>query len=180
MTLDLVSPDGDDLQVFSNDLWWAKIEIGLGGYRRTIEVDWYNGQQISFAANTVRVIAKRRVGDQSDAAKLRASLAVGSRASSALPPTWTSPPFLPQDFQTSVMAPKHAKSFRLLANPDVFVTGITVTQDGQPPQMVTFTQAEVRDLVIGKYEAPVCSKTQAFQIVLPNTSVIRVAYSLDL
>jgi hypothetical protein len=181
LTLDLKDSAGGDALWNTDDLWWARVEVGLGGYRRTFELDWYNGQQATFAANSIRVVARRFTGANPRSVMVRASVAVGARASSAHAPTWTSPSILPLPAFASILAPRHAKSFRIIGTDATFTGGLVVQQPGPSPLSNTLlTPAEVHALALGQFEIPVNAKEQRFSAAIGATGNIRVAYSLDL
>lgn len=121
LSLDLEDPSSTG-QLYSQEQYiTAIVEVGLGAYRRKFEIDFAAGQQLNFAANSVRVDVKRVAGVGALAKAIcRASIAEGSRSTSAKPPTLTTQKFtasqnIPGGSGVDFVVPKHAKSFRLLA-----------------------------------------------------------------
>lgn len=167
-----------------DDRVWAIIEAGCGGSSRTFSVDWERASQLAFPADRVRVDLRRVATIGSVAFKARACVGVGARSVSSLPPTWTTDVvIIPAAGSTLVLdAPPHAKSFSIITDDLTIVgKGLRIVQQSYAPDWnMTLTDAEYRDVLLGKLELPVVAPQQTFENTLGGGTFVRVRYYLDL
>jgi hypothetical protein len=184
LTVDLESQDGVSPLPNSQVQYWLEIECGLGATRRKFRADCRSGQQISFAANSIRAKLVRQMiagGGTVPSIIARSAVAVGARSTNQVV-TYTTPwTLFTAGVYTGVIVPKHAKSCRFILD-DVNIPATIKYRQlgvnlGQPPEWI-LTAAEVRDSMIGKFDLPALASQLA---IWPAADVYsQISFNLDI